>query len=271
MNENIQTPSDRSSKSNTGKNSVPGIILRLILVLITGIIIGLVIYFSALGWIPYIEQRVFEPIENNQTELNYLKATQQSLEEQIINLQSTNLTQQSTLESLNSDLNLNTDFRSLRATVEMGVQLVSEQNILLATLDARQGSADNNLSALATAQINRLDLEYDLGLLKILDSLILTNQYLAHANLGEAEDQLELVKVELESLYTKAQVSQQAVLSNLLDLVTETIEDLPGNPSLAENKVELAILTALQGFPDPSQDLTLTPTPYSTPTGTSTP
>lgn len=271
MNEDSQTPSGQKSTRNSGKNSVPGIILRLILVLVTGIMIGLVIFFSFAGTIPYLDQRVFDPLKNNQSDINNLKATQQSLANQLANLQNINTIQQSTLETMNTDLLLNTDFMSLRETVENSAELVSEQILQIATLDARIESNNDNLSALATAQIKRSDLQQDLSLLKIIDLLLLTNQYLAHANFGQAEDQLDQVKVELESLFSKSPAFQQTFISNLLKLVNETIEDLPENFSLAENKINLAIAMALQGFPEQTQYLSLTATPDLTPTNPSNP
>jgi hypothetical protein len=266
-----QSESSEKNTKYSGKNSIPGIALRLILALITGIIIGTTIYFTAAGWIPYLDQRVFDPIKNSQSDIQALQATQQSLENQIQILQNSDLSHQATLEYMESGLRQNSDYITLLATVEMSAQFVVEHNQLLATLEVKLGSTNRNLSALATAQIKSSELQQDLSLLKVLDLLTLTNQYLVHANFGQAENQLLLVKTELESLYIKSPAFQQTFLHDLLNLVDETIEDLPENFPLAENKVELAIQMALQGFPDHDQNLTLTATPYLTPTRTPTP
>ena len=240
MEEIKQSESSKKESRKSGKNSIPGIFLRLILTAVTGIIIGIVIYYTAAGWIPYLDQRVFQPIDNNQANLQALQATQQSLENQIHLLQGGNLPNQATLEYLEMEIEqLNEDRLSILSTVEMSVQYMLQHTQSIATLDAKLGSTNRNLSALATAQMMSADFQQRLSLFKILDLLSLSNQYLLHANLGQAENQLMLVKTELETLFTQIPAHQQTFIHDLLNVPDEAIEDLPDNYSLAEEKVQL--------------------------------
>ena len=272
MEEINRIESSEKDTRKSGKNSIPGIFLRLILTVFTGIIIGIFIYYTAAGWIPYLDQRVFQPIDNNQSDLQALQATQQSLENQIQALYDNNISNQATLDSLEMDIEqLTEDGLSILATVEMSVQFMLQHTQSIATLDAKLGSTNRNLSALATAQMRSGSFQQRLSLLKILDLLTLANQYLLHANFGQAENLLILAKTELETLFIQTPAYQQTYIHNLLNLVEDAVEDLPENFSIAENKIQLAIQMALQGFPEFDPSETLTGTPYITPTLTPTP
>jgi cell division protein FtsB len=272
MDEIKQPESTEKDTRKSGKDSIPGILLRLILTAFIGIIIGILIYYTAAGWIPYLDQRVFQPIDNNQIEIQDLQATQQSLENEIHLLQNNHISNQATLEYMEMDIDqMNENSSSLQETVELSVQFMLQHTQSIATLDAKIESANRNFSALATAQMNGRDFHQKLGLLKILDILIHANQYLLHANFGQAENQLILTKTELETLFIQTPDYQQAFIHDLLNLVEGAVEDLPNNYSIAEEKMQLAIQMALQGFPEFDPSLTLTPTPYITPSLTPTP
>jgi len=154
MNEIKQSESNEKITRKSGKNSLPGILLRLILTAFTGIIIGILIYYTAAGWIPYLDQRVFQPIDNNQADIQDFQATQQSLENEIHLLQNNQTSNQATLEYLEGSIaQLDGDDLALLATVEMGVEYMLQHTQSIATLDAELGLTNRNLSALATAQI----------------------------------------------------------------------------------------------------------------------
>jgi len=272
MNEIKQPESNEKTTRKSGKNSLPGILLRLILTAFTGIIIGILIYYTAAGWIPYLDQRVFQPIDNNQANIQDLQATQQSLENEIHLLQINQISNQSTLEFLEMAIaQLDGDDISLLATVEMGEEYMLQHTQSIATLDAKLGLTNRNLSALATAQIKNAEFHQRLSLLNILDLLTLANQYLLHANFGQAENQLILAKTMLETLFIQTPAHQQTFIHDLLNLVESAVEDLPDNHSIAEDKMRLAIQMALQGFPEYNPSVTTTPTPYITPSLTPTP
>ncbi len=272
MEENKQAESRKKDTRESGKNSIPGIFLRLIFTAFTGIIIGIIIYYTAVGWIPYLDQRVFQPIDNNQAELQVFQATQQSLENQIHLLYDNNTSNQAALENLEMDIEqLNEERLSILATVEMSVQFMLQHTQSIATLDARLGSTNRNLSALATAQMRNGYFQQRLSLLKILDLLTLANQHLLHANFGQAKNQLILAKTELETLFIQTPAYQQTFIHDLLILIEGAVENLPENYFIAEHKIQLAIQLALQGYPEFDPSTTLTATPYITPTLTPTP
>jgi hypothetical protein len=272
MEEIKQPETSEKDTRKSGKNSIPGILLRLILTAFTGITIGVFIYYSAAGLVPYLDQRVFQPIDKNQSVILEVQATQLSLENQIRILQDNNLSHQATLEQFEMAITqLDEDDLSLMATVEMSVLFMLQHTQSIATLDAKLGSTNRNLSALATAQMRSGYFQQGLSLLKILDILTLANQYLLHANFGQAENQLILAKTELETLYIQTPAYQQTFIHDILSLVNNTIEDLPEDYSLAEDKIQLAMQMALQGFPELDSSVTLTATPYITPTLTPTP
>lgn len=272
MNEIKQPESNEKATRKSWKNNLPGILLRLIFTAFTGIIIGIFIYYTASGWIPYLDQRVFQPIDNNQAEIHNLQASQESLENQIHLLLNNDMSNQATLEYLEMAIaQLDGNDFALRATVEMGVEYLLQHTQSIATLDAKLGSTNRNLSALATAQIRSVEFQQRLSLLKILDLLTLANQYLLHANFGQAENQLILTKTELETLFIQTPAHQQTFIHDLLNLVEGAVEDLPENHSIAEDKMRLAIQMALQGFPELDLPETLIPTPYITPSLTPTP
>ncbi len=64
---------------------------------------------------------------------------------------------------------------------------------------------------------------------------------------------------------------QQDAISSILDLVEQTIIDLPAKPTLAAEKLELAWQLGITGLPQLGYGEfvgTVTPTPYLTPTPT---
>ena len=93
------SPKKPDKQPKPTSKTIPGILLRLILVLVAGCLVGAVIYFAASGWVPYLDQRVFQPIDTNQALVQELKATQNALEIQISSLQTTVDGNQSETES----------------------------------------------------------------------------------------------------------------------------------------------------------------------------
>lgn len=253
----------------SGKDSIPGILIRLILSVVTGAIIGSVIYFSAVGSIPYLDQRVFQPLKNNQADVTNLQADQESHKQQLSSLQAQ-------LESVNATLEMSLaqigeDNLSLQVTADANSQSVLTLYRSLTDLEISLDSVNRNLSALATAQMRSTDFQQRISLLKILDLLTLANQYLLHNNFGQAENQLLLVKIELEALFIQSPAFYQSYILDLLSLVDQAVQDLPDNSYLAEGEIQLARQMALQGFPELEITGTITATPYVIPTFTPTP
>lgn len=267
-------PEDITSENPTPprkptSRTVPGVVLRIVLVLITGSIIGGVIYFSAVGWIPYFEQRIFQPIDSHQQEIQSLQATQGSLETQIAGLSSAmeavrSEELQPTQQALATNLSgLENALDTLETRVDENSYYSATLNpSLLSTTAARQQSLDRNLSALATAQMEDARKGEEIDLLKVLVLLNRTNQFLMDDNFGLAEDTLTTTQEYLLKLGSSPTGLDQQV-NELLGLINGASTDLPYRPEIAADKLELAWELTLTGLLNPAWRGTVTPTPYS--------
>ncbi|MEJ2412114.1 MAG: hypothetical protein P8Y34_03840, partial [Anaerolineales bacterium] len=244
------------------------VILRIILVLITGTVIGAVIYFNAVGWIPYFEQRIFQPIDSHQQEIRRLQATQGSLETHIAGL-STALDAVRSGELQPTQQALTTNLSDLENALDALESRVDENSYYSATLNpsllstaaARQQALDRNLSALATAQMEDARKSQEIDLLKVLVLLNRTKQFLMDDNFGLAEDTLATIEEYLLKIGSSpAGIDQQA--SELLNLIDGASADLPYRPEIAADKLELAWELTLTGMLNPAGRGTVTPTPY---------
>ncbi len=281
------TPSPETKKPQiTPKKSIGGIILRLMITIIAAVVLGAVIYFSAVGWIPYLDNRVFQPIDANQKMVQELKETQQSLEDQIQRLSETleyNQTMlgeginayQSTLDGLEQDLQmLQHEVISVQATFELTSHTITVYPQALATLTAKQDANARHLNTLATAQFSSTGIRQEIELLRILELLSRANQYLLHSNFGLAEETLKTAKLELTKLRENLPGFQREVITNILDLVDQVVVDLPAKPALAAEKLELAWQVGINGLPQlglGDNTGTITPTPSVQTSLTSTP
>lgn len=267
-------PQAEEKKSKSSSRSLGGIMLRIFLVLISGGVIGAVVYFSAAGWVPYLEQRIFEPIRVNQDQLQELEATQNALGEQVEDL------------GENQGENQLIYHQDLEATItaaegrinqlEAAVATLSASNLtqvpaLISTLSAGQQANQDHISALATAQMEYLLARPEDDLLKINALLTRASQYLLHANYGLMEEELLIAQQILLEMAEQGSQSQLAQTLELLTLIEGILEDLPDQPALASAKLELAWQLTLRGFGPNSGPGTPTPTPTETPTPTPTP
>ncbi|MCK4489719.1 MAG: hypothetical protein KAU23_05635 [Anaerolineales bacterium] len=261
----------------TSKTSFPSILLRLLLAALAGTIIGAVVYFTAIGgWIPYLDQRIFHPIDKNRAVIMDVQATQLSLEVQIRRQQDINLSNQATLDIIEYEIQqLNDEVQSIQSAVDTNTLFILRYTQDLATLEAKLSHTNMNLDALATAQFNSSSINNDLDLLRILELLSRANQYLLHSNFGLAEETLMTAKLDLLNLQESLPGFQQEVISNMLNLVDQVIVDLPAKPALAAEKLELAWQIGINGLPQlqgEGNTSTMTSTPYIQATSlTSTP
>ncbi|MCJ7734033.1 MAG: hypothetical protein MUP11_05755 [Anaerolineales bacterium] len=281
--ENIPNPIQPRPQKPASRTA-PGILLRLVLALIAGTLIGAVVYFAAVGWIPYLDQRIFQPIDNNRENLNELEATQMVLESQIEILMETlesyqtqiDLGIQSTLEVLNLSITqLSDDVGEMQSDIDHNTYYGGTViPAILATVSAKQDSTDRNLSALATAQMRESGTSQEIDLLRILELFSRANQDLLHDNYGQAEEELLAAQAILQKLELNLPASQRVISIEILGLVNQIIADLPSKPVLAAEKLQLAWQMGINGFPEPAwenQTGTVTPTPNITPSPTPTP
>ena len=268
------------------KKSVGGILLCLTITIMAAVILGAVIYFSAVGLIPYLDNRVFQPIDDNQAKVQELKETQQALEDQILELSETlEFNQillsegisayQFTLDDMKQDLQkLHHEIISVQEAFDHRGHTITVYPQILATLSAKQVANSRHLYALATAQSNSSSINRDLDLLRILELLSRANQFLLHSNFGQAEETLLAAKLDLLNLQESLPDFQRELISNMLNLVDQAIIDLPAKPALAAEKLELAWQLGISGLPQLDREGytgTITPTPYIQSSPTSTP
>ena len=274
------SPKKPDKQPKPTSKTIPGILLRLILVLVAGCLVGAVIYFAASGWVPYLDQRVFQPIDTNQALVQELKATQNALEIQISSLQTTVDGNQSEIESdIAATLDqLSEDVVHMQSEVDNNTYFGGTlAPAMIATVSARQDSNSKNLSALATAQMRDSGNRQELELLRTLELLTWAHQYILHDNYGLAENELEAARENLSFMITRVPPKQRVVVLEMLNLVDQCIADLPSRPAVAAEKLQLAWHMGVTEFPYESsydQGGTVTPTPYITPTtstSTSTP
>lgn len=271
------SPPTPPKQSKPVSKRFPGIVVRLFLVLIVGCLVGAVVYFAASGWIPYLDERIFQPIDSNQALVKELKATQSSLEDQIISLQSTLEDDQSgagpelaaTLDQISEDIS------KIQSDVESNTYYAGTlAPAMIATVTYKQESNTRNLSALATAQMRDSSNGRELELLRILDLLTWGHQYILHDNFGLAENELNTARDKLSTLVTKVPPKERVVVIEMLNLVDGCLADLPSRPTLAAEKLQLAWHLGVSEFQVETtlgQDGTVTPTLYITPTLTPTP
>ncbi len=280
-----QNPAAKPAKTKKpASKTFPGIVLRLILVLVVGVVVGAVVYFAAVGWVPYLDQRIFQPLDENQGKIQELQGTQQALEHQVSSLLETLSANQSlidqgvqsTIDSLDQGMiQLAEDIEYMQVAVNNNTYYGGTlYPAILATLSAEQTSNSMNLSALATAQMNSAGIFQEVELLRILDLLSQANQFILHNNYGLAENQLTIAQNKLKILEGNTSANQRVIILEMLNLIEQSSTDLPAQPSLAAEKLQLAWLLGINGFPKPAsydQSVTTTPTPNLTPSTTPTP
>jgi|GEM_PF-1982830 len=270
-------PQNSNKQPKPASTRIPGILLRVILVFIVGCLVGAVIYFAASGWVPYLEQRVFQPIDTNQALVQELQATQNALEAQISSLEATLDGDQ---YGAGSDIaaaldQLSEDVDQMGLEVENNTYYAGTLGpAMIATVSVRAESNSNNLSALATAQMRDSGSRQEIELLRTLEYLTWAHQYILHANYGLAENELKTARESLSFMITRVPPQQRLVALEMLNLVDQCISDLPSRPVVAAEKLQLAWHMGVSDFPEESLYIepgTITPTPYITLTNTPEP
>ena len=266
------SPEKPAKQPKPTSKTIPGVLLRIILVLVAGCLVGVVIYFTASGWVPYLDQRVFQPIDTNQALVQNLQSTQNALEIQISSLQATvDGNQSDTGPDIPATLDqLSEDIVHLQSEVDNNTYFGDTlAPAMIATVSARQDSNSRHLSALATAQMRDSGNHQELDLLRTLELLTWAHQYILHDNYGLAENELEAARDNLSVMITRVPPKQRVVVLEMLNLVDQCIADLPSRPAVASEKLQLAWRMGVTEFQNESlydQGGTVTPTPYITPT-----
>ena len=271
------SPQEPKKQSKPASKTIPGVLLRLILVFTVGCLVGAVIYFAASGWVPYLDQRVFQPIDTNQALVQELQATQRALEIQLSSLQATIDGAQSGDEAdIAAALDqLSEDIIQIQSEVDNNTYYAGTvAPALIATISAGQESNTRYLSALATAQMRDSGNRQEIELFRTLEIMTWAHQYILHNNYGLAENELGTARDKLSEMITRVPPKQRVVVLEMLNLVDQCIADLPSKPAVAAEKLQLAWHMGTTDFPSEplySQGGTITPTLYITPTSTPAP
>ena len=271
------SPQEPKKQSKPASKTIPGVLLRLILVFTVGCLVGAVIYFAASGWVPYLDQRVFQPIDTNQALVQELQATQRALEIQLSSLQATIDGAQSGDEAdIAAALDqLSEDIIQIQSEVDNNTYYAGTvAPALIATISAGQESNTRYLSALATAQMRDSGNRQEIELFRTLEIITWVHQYISHNNYGLAENELGTARDKLSEMITRVPPKQRVVVLEMLNLVDQCIADLPSKPAVAAEKLQLAWHMGTTDFPSEplySQGGTITPTLYITPTSTPAP
>ena len=288
MDTEITPPPQKEKPPKKASISVGLTLLRLLLTIGIACLLGAVIYYTAIGWVPNLGNNFFQPLNNNNAIIQALKETQTAFENQIASLVETVdsnqaltdgelLVIQSTQEMMEEDLQKLADSgRENQSMAESISYLSTLYPELLSTLSAQQSANTRHIDALATAQMSSSGTDQEIKLLIILDLLSRGNQFLLHSNFGLAEEILASANTELLSLRDALPSYQQEVISDMQELVEGALADLPAKSTLAAEKLELAWQIGLSGLPQPVEgeitdtpkptpsiqvDLTTTPTP----------
>ncbi len=277
MNEESESSKEKDKKTGRSIKSILGVVLKVFLVLVVGGVIGAVVYFSAVGWVPYLDQRLFEPIEDNKNQIQDFASTQQALEYQLSVLEG-RLQETQSIDNLDIESALaaaESELEKLTSAIDsISAYSLTQVPALLETITVNQQRNESHISALATAQLTSQGNEFESELMLIIALLSRTNQFSLHNNYGLAEDQLnyaQFILLEMKERYSGWQRSQ---VLELISLIEGAIEDLPNQPEVAGVKLELAwqlVLQAIQTTPTPETQGTHTPTPYITITPTPIP
>jgi len=277
MNEDTDLSPDTRQKKNRGLKPILGAALKMLLVLAAGTLIGAVVYFTAVGWVPYLEQRLFSPIEENKLLIQEISETQQAYQTQLTELiklgaetqQPADLEIVSALRKAENELN-----QRISAVETINAYSLTQVPAQLGTLTARQAANESFISALATAQMDYRGNEFESQWMIVIVLLSRANQFLLHDNYGLAEDQLIAAQQLLQEMDQGLDSWQRTQVDELMLSVTGAINDLPDQPELANQKLALAwqiTIQVLLTLPDAGQQGTVTPTPGITATPTPKP
>jgi hypothetical protein len=196
------------------------VIFRLLLTTITAVVLGGVIYFGTSGWIPFLDKNPFQSISDNQSQVQELRQTQKSLEEGISAISATLEANrsgedgilseyQATLTRIEVDLeNLTENLESAQASIDTNTQINTYMSTVypqrLFDIEKKQSSNSQFIEAIATAQMRSVGMDEDLALIRILEQLSRSNQFMLHSNYGLAEDTLIFAKDDLDQLLKTA-------------------------------------------------------------------
>ncbi len=263
-----------------------GVLLRLLLVVLFGSLLGAGIYFTFSSWIPTVKKEFLDPVEENtqrldilesdlQGTLHQLKDAPEEIREEAAALQSEQLSLQETLQVLDlSLLDQQTDLERMKTDVAEQSTQVQQLTEDQATHSAARERDQEIIQYLATAQAAQSYLAEAIELVSIANRIDRANQQILHDNYGQAQEELISGIDQLSSLERQVPGNQQENLAALTDLLTKAVSDLPEDPNQASDRLILAWEILIGDLlPALNLDLRETPSPTASlsPTSSSPP
>jgi hypothetical protein len=303
MTDNPLTPKTERQPSTNSGAIIRGI-LRVILLLLVGIVLGTALYF---GGLLLYQNLVVQPAGFNTFRLDMMETHQAQVQAQEsdrliqLNQRLTDLEGQRALDA-EAISSLQTDLQSLQETLDQHTLTLNRLDDLQNDLDAlgqqlsESDASFNSLQATLTSEDAPIvSLQCEIQILRAMELLSRSRLYLLQNNLGLAEEDVRNARQVLIDLKTTLNTSQQEVVVGWIQRIDLALENLPFSPVIASDDLEIAWRLLVAGFPQegqltgltpasslpsplpptPTPTLTATPTPiptgYLTPTPTSTP
>lgn len=233
-------------------------LLRLILVLLVGVVLGGVIYFGSV----FIYQRAIIPAEENAARLSALETEQAGrqalLREQLATLQS----RLSWLESTSAiRTDLEKDLNSLQTQVAIQQTRSADlyNRLQTATLQVKTAEiqAQQVNRALGTSIAMAEEAKDQVEVLRAALHVLRARQHLVQGNYGLAQGEIETARQILRSLWERVPEAQQASIERWIARLELAQANLPNFPVAAADDLDVAWQWLLEGLP--SQQPTPTP------------
>ncbi|PKO12368.1 MAG: hypothetical protein CVU39_24375 [Chloroflexi bacterium HGW-Chloroflexi-10] len=264
-------------------------LLRLIIAILIGLIIGAALYAAG----AYLFSEAIIPTQQNTVALSHID---QRVNEQWVLLQQRNDSLEKRLSNL--EVQYTQDLDRITELSAVQEEITRKLETLITDIGNLNRKLENAEKALAALEKNQTSLsEEQLGLQKNLDELeidaliqpiyldvqtIKTMQqinrsrlYLLQDNYGSAKTELELASTMLANLITKASFKEQDLLLLWRARLDLAISNLPAHPELANDDLEILWSMMSNGLltqPTPSPETIIeTPQDEAQPTGTPTP
>lgn len=195
---------------------------------------GAALYYG----LPFINDKVIVPIEQNSAEITRLESEVQTLQTELNETNNRIDTLEKSIEAHSASL---TKLDEIQAALESEIQQKQDENLLA--------------------------LKHEVMLTRVLDMLGRARLYLAQSNFGLAKEDVQSARDVLAELQTE---TQDAVFDQVIVRLDMALGNLPAFPVVAAGDVEIAWQLLVTGKAENSATATPSPTQTSAPTATGT-
>lgn len=268
----MSTPPANVSSQKSSFGSCLIALVRLILVVILGALLGLAIYTGLL----YLYQQAILPAQESAARLDLLETRQAISQQEMDNRIKQIGSRLNTLETQKSQdaeslAELQGDLASLEARL-------ADQTAALKQLDELEKDIDN-LWEIVTYNSTRVmglwatqnapnttlqELSRQVQVMKAMQLLNRGRLLMLQSNWGLAEADVAEARRALVELQAEAPAYQQETIARWIQRLDLVLASLPESPVLAADDLEIAWRMLAMGLPAPGETLTPQPTPYRT-------